>query len=348
MTIRALFTSHEKVFEEWMLDHKFNQEIEVEPRFPKVNQDEVQDSYFTVPKESPLPRCPKGEELKTIRSKRSFYYSKEEFEKREKALSHHEERIPSSTSDSISTHQRMDSAAESGSDEGPWEYQYVRKNIRYHIVHGPVVQKVEKKSSIESVQYGNFWGRTYFAVTKKQTGYFLVSGWLVVSVPKKIIEEEPFEVNDGDEITVIHKFDEGFDVDSDPVASKIVTYIEQWFDYQRGKFWIVGGTSFVGALASAVIIPLLGAIDHWAGVWFRLALIITDIALCAMGFYTCVKLYQLYCFQDKMRSINNLGNWVGQVRHFVFEDPDLFAQASRIHKFFTSREQEALLPYFKG
>jgi hypothetical protein len=58
MSIRSIFTSHEKLFGEWMMNHAFNQEIQAEPRFPGENQDLVSHSYFTIPEESSSTRSP--------------------------------------------------------------------------------------------------------------------------------------------------------------------------------------------------------------------------------------------------------------------------------------------------
>ncbi len=208
----------------------------------------------------------------------------------------------------------------------------------YQIVHGPVVQKVEKKSAVENVKYGDFWGQTRFTVTKKRTGYFLVEGWLVVSVPEKI-KDRPFEINKEDEITVVHKLDESF---GSVASSKINGYIQEWFSCEIEKLSIVSAASFSGATLFSALVPTLAKSDNLAGQLLALALVTSCVAMAAMVIYSGVKLYNLYCLKEKMDYIQNLGDWVSQIRYSALEYPDLSNKAHSIQNFFTPQEQKAI------
>jgi hypothetical protein len=338
MSILSIFTSHEKLFAAWMMHYKFNQEIKAEPCFPEENQDEVQESYYTVAESSPTPVKLSEEEKEAIRKvwlRRMGMHlvgsEKEEERKKKLGLSEH----------SVT----LDFANVTRTNGGPRQDKYVPKQKpTYQIVHGPAIQTVEKKAFLESVKYGNFWGRTCFTATEKQTGYFLLNGWLVVSVPK-IIKVKPFEFYDGNEtITVVHQYDENLvGEDLDPVARKIAGHIKEWFNWQTEKLLIVAKASLAGATLFSVILSALGKPDHLAGELFGLALAISGIATYAMAFYSSVKLYQLHCFKDKMNSIQNLGDWVQHVRRSVINYPDLFERALNIYKFFTSGEQVLIM-----
>lgn len=182
------------------------------------------------------------------------------------------------------------------------------------------------------MKYGNFWGRTCFTVIeKKQTGFFLVDGWLVVSVPENK-KDNFYEINDDIDITIALKLDEG----PDPVASKIARYIQDWLMQQKEKLSIVSAASVAGATFFSVLAPR-GKIDDLAG----FVLTTCCIAMYAMVFYSGLKLYQLHCFRDKLNSIKNLGDWVQQIRRSACAYPDLFRGVSilKVEKFFTTREQ---------
>jgi hypothetical protein len=313
----AYFTSHEKLFAEWMMQHEFNQEIQAEPRFPGCDQYEVTKGYYTTPdKPSPV-RYPSKEEKIKI----GEYYSKEAILKRQEAGSQVKPTLES--------------------DESSSEYHEAipMKTRAFKIVHGPMVQAVEKKSSAIFEKYGDFWGMTRFAVAEKHTGYFLVDGWLVVSIPE-VEKDNPFEVNDDIDITVALKYDEG----PDPVASKISAYMLSWFAFQGAKVLIVFTISLVGAVIFVMTGFALGNSSHLVGQLTSRAFLIGSIAMQAMVFYSGIKLYRLLYFTNKMSSIKNLGDWVLQIRHSAKAYPDQIIESfDRSGQFFTESERETII-----
>jgi hypothetical protein len=328
MGIRSIFTSHEKLFAEWMIQHEFNQEIQAEPRFTdEKDLNMIMESYYTPPEKSPSV-IPTIDEKETIRQVRLAHLNiplkneKEALRKETLDLSRDQSSgldDITKTARSVAQHDKLVSMQKPNSPIPE---------------HGPVVQAVEKKSSPENVNYGNFWGRSYFTATVKQTGYFLVDGWLVVSVPEKI-KERAYEINDDVDITVTLKLNEGLD----PIVSKITGYIKDWFQQQREQLSTVSAASIAGSVLFSVLVRYFGNIDSLPGVLLGRSLVIGSIAMYAMVFYSAVKLYQLNGFKDKMNSVKNLGDWVKQVRRFGLDYPELATSGrSDIDKFLTPKE----------
>jgi hypothetical protein len=316
------------------MQHAFNQEIQAEPRFPEIYQDKVRDSYYT-PLEKSLVVKPSEREKEALRQK-WLADRNMPLETEKEAL--RKEKLGLSRDQSIGFNDVTRNAS--------FVAQYdklvsMQKSISQTPEHGPVVQTVEKKSSPDDVKYGNFWGRTCFTATgKKQTGYFLIDGWLVVSLPKDL-KENRYEINDDTDITVTVKLDEG----PDPVATKIALYIQDWLMQKNGKLLTVSGASVAGATFFSMLAPRdLDVNANLAVQLVGLAFVVGCIAMYAMVFYSGVKLYQLHCFRDKMHSIRNLGDWVVQIRRSAVDYPDLFVKAPSCigEKFFTSDERSAV------
>ena len=333
MGIRSIFTSHEKLFAEWMMQHEFNQEIQAEPRFSEEkNQNLVMESYYTISKKSPsvIPTINENEAIRQARLT-GFNISAPT----EKELAREEARKSKLGLSSQSIN--LDLNDINNGARRQVELVPKKKFISTSLipVHGQVVETVEKTSSVKDVQYGDFWGRTNFAKTeKKHTGYFLIDGWLVVSVPEKI-KERLYEINDDIDITVAIKYDEGLD----PVASKIAGYIKDWFQHQREQLATVSAACIAGSALFSVLVRYFGDIDSLPGMLLGLSLVISSIAMYAMVFYSGVKLYQLYGFREKMNSVKNLGDWVKQVRCFARDYPGLGTSGlPDIDKFLTPKE----------
>jgi hypothetical protein len=301
MSIRSLFTSHERLLAEWMMNHEFNREIQAKHRFPNRNQEEVKKSYYTLPKESQV-RVPSREEKEAIYKRTLAHLGGKEIPEFE---------VP---------------RAEDVPEQKP-VYQYA---------HGGRVEHVEKKSSLQNVNYGDFWGRTYFTDTKKQTGYFLVDGWLVVSAAQKV-EDKPYEVNSGDEITIVHKFDQELDA----VPSKMVRYIQSWFHHQGTNLTFAAQASFAGSAVFSAITAKMYISDR--AELPELVLVIGCIAMYALTAWICCKQYQLHYLKGKMDEIQNLGHWVAQMRVFKAIYPDLLV-SPHAAKFFVSKDQRASNP----
>jgi hypothetical protein len=317
MSIRSIFTSHEKLFAEWMMHHAFNQEIQSEPRFSGYDQDNVRKSYYTIPDESPPLRYPSKE----VKAKIGEYYSKEAILKRQEAGS------------------QVEPISESDESSSEYEKAVPKPRSVFQIVDSPLVQAVEKKTSAQFEKYSNFWGMTCFAIAEKHTGYFLVDGWLVVSIPT-VEKENPYEVNDDIDITVAVKYDEG----PDPVANRISAYILSWFAFQSVKLLIVFTTCLVGAAVFVMTGFALGNNSHLVGQLTSRAFLIGSIAMQAMVFYSGIKLYRLLYFTDKMNSIKNLGDWVLQIRKSAKTYPDQIVESfDRSGQFFTEGEQATIL-----
>ena len=302
MTISSLFTSHEKLFVDWMMHHKFNDEIQAEPRFPQSNQDTVWESYYTI--SQPLPPL-KELPIEVLRQKRL-------------------DRIAGVL---ISEAPEMD---------GTGRPVRRAKKQKYQIVHGPLIQTVEKKSAAELVKYGNFWGRTHFIETQKQTGYFLVDGWLVVSVPENPDERE-FEFNSDTEITVVHKFDGA----QDPVSSEIAKTVNAWFKWQNNKLSKLFMMSLGAAAMLSLSVIALGNQQHLAGKLLSRAFLVTSLVMQSLVLFAGYKFYQLNRLEESMSSIKDLGNWVHCIRYCAVIYPASSIDAP-IDKFFTPREISGL------
>lgn len=307
MSIGSLFTSHEQLFASWMMHHVFNNEIHTELRFSQQSAYEVQEAYFTVPE--PLDPV-KGLPVEDLREKRVIYFT--------------------SGADGPFV------VVQDCPDKKKIKHAPKKKQV-YQIVHGNVVEKVEKLIHPEIAKYGNLWSHSKFKISDKATGYYLVEGWLVVSIPEKK-EEKKFAMEHGDEITVTYKF-EGAE---DPIAARISAYLRRWFAYHREKLWIV----FATCLSSAVVLSLsalaLGNSDNLYSTLFSKALLIGAIAMKAMVLYTGIKLYKLHDLENTMLgSIHNLGHWVQQIRHFATSYPALSGGAP-IAQFFTEQELDRI------
>ena len=306
MTISSLFASHENLFAKWMMHHKFNDEIQEEPRFPQSNQDDVWESYYTISQ-----TLPPVEELPI-----------EELRKR---------RVDRINGITISEAPAMDGTGRPVSQRQSRRVQ--KSEPVYQIVHGPDIQKVEKKDSSELVKYGNFWGQTRFVTTDKQTGHFLVDGWLVVSVPEHPDVKE-FEFNSDTEITVFHKFDEA---EQDPVSNEIAKTVHHWFTWQNTKLSNLLMMSFGAAVMLSLSVIALGNQHHLAGKLLTRAFLASAIAMQSLALYAGIKLYQLQHLQEKMSLIRDIGHWVLQIRQFAPHYP-VSSIGAPIDKFFTPRE----------
>jgi hypothetical protein len=309
MSIQSLFTSHEKLFNEWLMHHEFNNQIQAEPRFSGYNQDDVYESYYTIPKETPPVKGPLPAELRKIWGDRF-----------------NEKGIPISVAPNV----KMDGAGQ------PIIQDPEAKPI-YRILHGPEVQAVEKKDSPVVVKYGNFCGRTYFTVTNRLTDYFLVDGWLVVSIPENQ-DEKAFKIDSDTEITVVHKFDGA----KDPVSSEIAKKVQNWFAWHRSKLLNVFMITFSASVMLSLSVIALGTQHHLAGKLLSRALLVSSIAMQGMFLYVGYKYYRIYLLEEKMSSIKNLGHWVKQIRQSVVYYP-VSSIGAPIDKFFPPKELFGLI-----
>jgi hypothetical protein len=313
MAISSLFTFPERLFAKYLVEHPFNDEIHAEYRCPGVNQDYVRTAYFTLEDDKEIQEL----DINQLREKRVARFDKGLVLPKAPVLS----------------------TAEVQADVDSHQLKQVKNEKKvYYIVHGPLVDKVEKTAHRVSVKYGNLVGQSHFQITKKSTGYHLIEGWLVVSIPAKIEEKEPFEFNDEIEITVVHQFNE----DIDPVSSKISGYVQSWFNLQSEKLWIAFTASVVGSALFSLTVIALGHPDHFAGRLFSRTLVIGAVSMLAMVLYSGVKLYKLLLFKEKMLFIDNLGDWVQQVRLSICNYPELCINASHLDRFFTPKNQQAI------
>lgn len=315
MAIRSLFTSNERLFAEWIVHHKFNEEIQAEPFFLEES------ANIKLPTEKEKEFMAKAR-LKLLEGK------KREAEK------------------------EPDVSLSDGSSSG---FACVnigkivhKRNFTYKLEHCPVIQNVEKQNTATNKLYGDVWLKSHFQMTEKKTGSFLVDSWLVVSLPKKVKEESPFiinhdEINDeiygSTEFSVTYRLDDNLD----PVESKIAGYIKSWFESQSEKLLIASKTCAAGATLFTVVVSILGKSKHLADGLFGIALVISCIAMYAMSFYSGVKLYQLSYFKEEIDSGKNLGNWVQRVRSSANAYPDLVPFGSNVSKFFTPEERASMI-----
>lgn len=317
----AIFTSYEKLFATWMMHHQLNDAIEVEPRFPGSDQERVARSYYTSPEEVPPPKELSIEEL------------------RKKRLAHLNKPYKRETTYFLSG---QSSQPTNGNVDGTTlqVQQKEQPEPIYRIIHGLEVQAVEKNTAAEVVKYGNFSGRTYFATTTKQTGYFLVDGWLVVSVPKEEANEEPFELNSDDVITIHHKFDGA----ENSVSHEVMITVQTWFVRQSEKLFSALIVSFGAALLlSLSVIALHNQTMFAAGVLSRIFLV-ASFAMQSLCLYVGFQFSRLYQLKEEMSGVNDLGHWVEKVRFFAGNYPALSSGAP-IDKFFTPGEQLFLNQY---
>jgi len=297
MSIRSLFNSQEKLFAEWMMGHEFNHNIQAELRFSGCNPDSVKDHYYTIPREGPpIEQL----SIRKLREKRLKYFDKSP---------------------------KAEEVKKDGMDRPRPESQ--KQSPVYQLVHGPVIQKIEKNNALEVVRYGNFCGRTHFKVTKKQTGYFLVDGWVVVSVPK-IPDEKEFKFS-GSQLTVVHQF-QGVD---DPVSAEIQKKVSDWFSRQRIKLAAVCLLSFGAAVMVTHSLTVFNDQAHLNGGLLLRAVLVSSIAMQALGLCSGIKLVQLYFLEEKM-ALSDLGQWVYRIQRFAEDYPSL-PIGDQIRKFFTPK-----------
>lgn len=281
----TIFTSYEKLFATWMMHHDLNHRIEVEPRFPGCDQTQVMRSYYTVPEEVPAPKELPVEELRKRRVARFVGASSLQL-------------------------------AIANVNTGQKDKTVQKPKPIYVLIHGPQVQRVEKITDAEEVKYGHFWGRTHFAATTKQTGYFLVDGWLVASIPKEV-DEEKFEFNSEAEITVRHKMDGA----EDPVSSEIIQTVNTWFVRHHRKLSTALTFSLGAALVLSVSVIALRGQPHLIAKLLSRILLVASFAMQSLCLYAGFQLYQLNQLQGKMNSIFDLGHWVCYVRFFAWAYP---------------------------
>jgi|GEM_PF-1970732 len=317
----TIFTSYEKLFATWIMHHQLNDAIEVTNRFPGCDQEQVARSYYTSPEEmSP----PKELPIEELRNKRVAHFKK----LREGQVTYF-----LSEQSSQPTNGKVD-------DTNQQAQQKEQPEPIYDFVHGLEVQAVEKNTAAEEVKYGNFWGRTYFVTTTKQTGYFLVDGWLVVSVPKEEANEEPFELNSGGEITVCHKFDGA----ENAVSNKVMITVQTWFTRQREKLFSALIVSFGTALLLSLSVIALHNQPMFAADLLSRIFLVASFAMQSLCLYVGFQLSRLYQLEEKMSGMNDLGHWVKTVRVFTGIYPKLSSGAP-IDKFFTPTEQLFLNQY---
>jgi hypothetical protein len=307
MTISSLFASQERLFAQYLVNTSFNDEIHAEYRCPGADQDQLLDAYFTPAESDKEIQELESEELKRRRVVHFTSLARRQPLPREELKAAEEQQVES-------------------------------KEKVFQLVHGPVVDRVEKTAHPVSVDYGNFWGQSRFQITNKSTGYYLLEGWLVVSIPESQ-KEDPLELKDGSETTtVVYKFDGA----QDPVSNKISGYVQSWFDRQSEKLWSAFTASVVGSALFSLTVIALGHTDHFAGQLFSRTLVIGAVAMLAMVLYLGVRLYKLHLFKEKMLFIDNLGCWVQQVRLSIGDYPELCIGAPHIDKFFSPKNQRVI------
>jgi hypothetical protein len=306
MSIRSLFTSHEELLAHWMMHLPFNDQIHAELRFPKEDSTKVQNAYFTPPEELGPPVELTEHQRKEVATKRLIRFA--------------------------------DAPAEPLNEvvEGPMRNKVKRlskKTPFYQIVHREIVEKVEKLIFPKHAKYGNFWGRSHYKISDKSTDFYLIEGWLVVFIPEKK-EEKKFEMEHGEEISVIHKF-EGAE---DPIGTRLSLYLQSWFAFHKEKLWIVFATCLSSTMVLSLTALALANSHNFYSTLFSRALLIGAIAMKTMVLYTGIKLYKLHHLEyTTLGRIHNLGDWVQQVRMSAGAYPTLSADA-RIGRFFTQKE----------
>ncbi|HEX4839014.1 MAG TPA: hypothetical protein VFU89_01075 [Rhabdochlamydiaceae bacterium] len=331
----TIFTSYEKLFATWIMHHQLNDAIEVTDRFPKCDQDHVFENYYTIPEEMLPPKEIDEDELVKLCQKRVTYFKNDQILKR----------AQEGKSDLIRQVQLSDdeSSVPSGSSNDDTNQQVQQKEQPepiYDFVHGLEVQAVEKNTAAEMVKYGNFWGRTHFVTTAKQTGYFLVDGWLVVSVPTEETNEEPLELNFDDTITIHHKFD----IAENSVSNKVRTTVQTWFARQREKLFSALIVSFGTALLLSLSVIALHNRPMFAADLLSRIFLVASFAMQSLCLYVGFQLFRLYQLEETTSGMNDLGHWVKTVRVFAGIYPKLSSGAP-IDKFFTPVEQQFLNQY---
>ncbi|HEX2580308.1 MAG TPA: hypothetical protein VHK67_07900 [Rhabdochlamydiaceae bacterium] len=328
----TIFTSYEKLFASWIMHHKLNDVIEAEPRFPKCDQDLVCDSYYTIPKKMPAPKKLDDNELVKLCQRRvAFYKNNQIFQRKESKVDNTIRQAQPSPGDRTETNNgNVD-------DTTQQVQQKEQPEPIYSFVNGLEVQAIEKSSVAEEVKYGDFWGRTYFVTTTQQTGYFLIDGWLVVSIPKEETNEEPFELDSDDTMTIYHKFD----VAEDPVSDAVMSKVHTWFGLQREKLSEALKVSFGIAFLQLLSVIALSNQPMVAAHVLSRVFLVASFAMQSLSLYIGFQLYRLYQLEEKMSGVNNLGDWVKTVRVCAGKYPKLSEEAP-IDKFFTPREQQFL------
>lgn len=226
----------------------------------------------------------------------------------------------------------------SSSESGvPLENPIARGSLKFYSV-----ENVHRLPYQKKYISNDFLDKTFFEITDRQTGLFLIDRLLVISEKKKEsfsykppgtnINQSKFE----DEIVIKYKIEDQTLPDesasSAPANPHIYTPIKSWGEtksFSQSMLWIIYGIIFIATFVLNLVRPTKASVAACFVSGF-----IASTAL--------IQFFELNTLIETTGSIVNLGGWVRQLRSYIVKYPELLTQYPHLEKFLTPDELKPL------